>query len=147
MNRERIGLLLIGQTPRPDLTAPLDHLAGAYDLVVRGALDALTASDLKTSDTGTYPLVTRMRDGTVVTVDERFLTLLRLKPCYPERPRLSLEPWSIKHFALMFSTENRGVGESERRRKIPRLSDSPTLRLRTSFMPKARCTKRHRKTL
>lgn len=76
MNRERIGLLLIGQTPRPDLTAPLDHLAGAYDLLVRGALDALSESDLPTSDKGTYPLVTRLRDGRIVTVDEQYLTPL-----------------------------------------------------------------------
>ena len=76
MNRERIGILIIGQTPRLDLTAPLDRLGHVYQMVLRGALDKLAACDLPDASGGSYPLVTRMRDGTRVTVDETFLTPL-----------------------------------------------------------------------
>ena len=76
MNRKPIGILIIGQTPRADLMAPLDRLAQACDLRPRGALDALEAGDLPDGAGGSYPLVTRLRDGTQVTVDEAFLTPL-----------------------------------------------------------------------
>ena len=55
MTRERIGILIIGQTPRPDLTAPLDGLGRAYDLVIRGALDDLSAGALPDAGDGSYP--------------------------------------------------------------------------------------------
>ena len=59
----------------------------------------------------------------------------------------SVRKGELERLAVTLSTENRGVEESESRRKTPRLSDSPILRLRTSFMPKARCTELHSKTL
>ena len=31
MNKKTVGILLIGQTPRADLMAPLDRLAQAFD--------------------------------------------------------------------------------------------------------------------
>ena len=71
-----IGILIIGQTPRADLMAPLDRLARTCDLRPRGALDALEAGDLPSAEGGAYPLVTRLRDGTQVTVDEAFLAPL-----------------------------------------------------------------------
>ncbi len=74
--KKRIGILLIGQTPRADLMAPLDRLAHACDLRPRGALDALEIGALPDAEGASYPLVTRMRDGTPVTVDEAFLTPL-----------------------------------------------------------------------
>lgn len=76
MNRKPIGILLIGQTPRADLMALLHRLAHACDLLPRGALDALEAGDLPDASGGSYPLVTRLRDGTQVTVDEAFLSPL-----------------------------------------------------------------------
>lgn len=76
MHREQIGILLIGQTPRPDLTAPLEALAQTHALVVRGALDPLTQADLPDPAGSAYPLVTRLRDGVLVTVDEGFLAPL-----------------------------------------------------------------------
>ena len=80
MNRPRIGILLIGQTPRADLTAPLEPLGRTYDLVIQGALDGLTTNDLPDSGDGTYPLITRLRDGVQVTVDAGFLAP-RLQAC------------------------------------------------------------------
>jgi protein AroM len=72
----RLGVLLIGQTPRADLLAPLDRLRGGCELAVRGALDGVRYADIPTEPEGSYPLVTRLRDGARVTVDERFLTPL-----------------------------------------------------------------------
>ena len=76
MKRPSIGILIIGQTPRADLMAPLGRLAHACDLRPRGALDDLEADDLPDADGAAYPLVTRLRDGTRVTVDEAFLSPL-----------------------------------------------------------------------
>ena len=76
MNRKPIGILIIGQTPRADLMALLDRLAHACEFKPRGALDALEAGDLPDAAGAAYPLVTRLRDGTPVTVDEAFLTPL-----------------------------------------------------------------------
>lgn len=69
--RARIGLLSIGQSPRPDLVATLPMLAG-LDCVEAGALDGLDAATLPPAG-GAFPLTTRMHDGTLVVVDESFL--------------------------------------------------------------------------
>lgn len=73
MNRT-LGALVIGQSPRPDLTQPLRDLLPA-DVVLRevGALDGLTLADLPDASGAAYPLGTRMRDGTAVTIPESFL--------------------------------------------------------------------------
>lgn len=73
MNRT-LGVLVIGQSPRPDLTQPLRDLLPA-DVVLRevGALDGLTLADLPDASGAAYPLGTRMRDGTAVTIPESFL--------------------------------------------------------------------------
>lgn len=76
ISHNRIGVLIIGQTPRTDLTAPLAHLSDRCELMVRGALDSYQHIDVPITSNGTYPLVTRLRDGTHVTVDENFLTPL-----------------------------------------------------------------------
>ena len=47
--------------------------AGHFELIQVGALDHLTASDLPKSTITRYPLSTRLRDGTVVQVEELFL--------------------------------------------------------------------------
>jgi hypothetical protein len=66
--------LVIGQSPRPDLTEPLRTLLPA-DVALRelGALDGLTLADLPDASAAAYPLGTRMRDGTAVTIPETFL--------------------------------------------------------------------------
>ncbi len=71
---KHIGVLVIGQTPRPDLTASLARIGTTCILDVRGALDGLDAADLPRDAGGAYPLVTRLRDGTRVTVAADFLT-------------------------------------------------------------------------
>jgi len=70
-----IGAITIGQSPRPDLLARLrSHLqADGVTVVEMGALDALSVADLPGPAAGGYPLTTRLRDGSAVTVDEAFL--------------------------------------------------------------------------
>lgn len=74
MVRGKIGALVIGQAPRHDLTALLSPAARDYEIVCRGALDGLGARDLPPP--AEYPLVTRLRGGEVVAVEESFLVPL-----------------------------------------------------------------------
>lgn len=74
---DKVGILTIGQTPRPDLEAAFRrHLSGAT-LIVRGALDNIPtpAIDEMTAAGGEYPLFTILRDGS-----PREISLYRLKP-------------------------------------------------------------------
>lgn len=63
-----VGLLTIGQSPRADLSAPLRVMRPDLHYVEAGALDGLSEDDLPVS-TGAYPLQTRLRNGSQVTVD------------------------------------------------------------------------------
>ena len=73
-HNKRIGALTIGQAPRPDLVSPLNNsLPNGYEIIQAGALDGLTATELPTVDKNTYPLSTRLRDGTLVMIEEAFL--------------------------------------------------------------------------
>ena len=76
IEKNRIGVLIIGQTPRTDLMVALDHLHDRCDFQVRGALDAIQKNEIPENARGAYPLVTRLKDGSKVTVDEEFLTPL-----------------------------------------------------------------------
>lgn len=71
--RPQIGALLIGQSPRADLVDPLRLAIPQADILEFGALDGLHGADLAQVETGAYPLTTRLRDGTGVTVAEAFL--------------------------------------------------------------------------
>lgn len=72
----RVGMLTIGQAPRPDLVEPFARLREDVEIVEAGALDDLTLSTLPHSPVGRYPLTTRLTDGTVVTLDEQTLVPL-----------------------------------------------------------------------
>ncbi len=65
-----IGLLTIGQAPRTDLSAPLRAMRPDLAIVEAGALDHLTLEEASALPDGNYPLNTRMRDGSPVTVDQ-----------------------------------------------------------------------------
>jgi protein AroM len=69
----RLGVALIGQTPRDDLTELLAGPPRTYQLEAKGALDEFRTEDLPLPAAGGYPLTTRLRDGTLVSVDEQFL--------------------------------------------------------------------------
>ena len=74
--RKTVGILTIGQCPRPDLLEPYQDQLIGLEIIERGALDRLDAGDLPPLVDAEYPLVTRMRDGTPVTVAEAFLAPL-----------------------------------------------------------------------
>jgi protein AroM len=79
----RISSVTIGQSPRPDLLEPLmARLPRDVEVIEVGALDRLAAatlpgwSDRHDLASGHYPLTTRLRDGTSVTLDEAELVPL-----------------------------------------------------------------------
>ncbi|MEM7346490.1 MAG: AroM family protein [Chloroflexota bacterium] len=72
---KRLGALTIGQSPRPDLVAPLHSLLPQYEIVEAGALDPVAAADLPSIENAQYPLTTRLRTGELVYADARFLQL------------------------------------------------------------------------
>ena len=76
MMTKQVGALLIGQSPRPDLVQPLAAMLPGWKIIQMGALDGLTPTDLPAITKAAYPLITRMKDGTAVTVDEQFLVPL-----------------------------------------------------------------------
>lgn len=74
MTHKLIGALTIGQSPRPDLVAPLiSRLPEKCQILQAGALDGLTKASLPSIHNETYPLTTRMRDGSSVMIEESFL--------------------------------------------------------------------------
>lgn len=74
MTHKKIGVLTIGQSPRPDLVSPLmQQLPENCNIIQRGALDGLTSASLPAIHDATYPLTTRMRDGSLVMIEEAFL--------------------------------------------------------------------------
>ncbi|MFI5292119.1 MAG: AroM family protein, partial [Candidatus Limnocylindrales bacterium] len=70
----RVAAVTIGQAPRPDLSeASRALLPSGIEIVEVGALDEIDADPLPPPRPGGYPLTTRLRDGTPVTVDEAVL--------------------------------------------------------------------------
>jgi protein AroM len=68
--RARLGVVTIGQTPRPDLEAAFAVAAPMACIDVRGALDALAPDDARAlaDPHDPYPLLVRLRDGSVANV-------------------------------------------------------------------------------
>lgn len=77
--KKTIGLITIGQSPRPDMTADLKPIfAGKADYMEAGALDGLTKEQIESMkpEPGEHYLVTRLTDGTMVTLASRHLCSL-----------------------------------------------------------------------
>ena len=72
-DQRTIGLVTIGQAPRTDLSAPLRAMRPDLAIVEAGALDHLSLEEASALADGDYPLNTRMRDGSPVTVDRAAL--------------------------------------------------------------------------
>jgi protein AroM len=71
-----LGLLTIGQAPRPDgLARDVAAASGIATVLERGALDGLDAADLAAMrpTEADYRLVTLLRDGTSVEIAKRFI--------------------------------------------------------------------------
>jgi len=74
MAQKKIGALIIGQLPRPDLIEPLAQwLPSGCQLLPAGALDDLGKTALPDATAAAYPLTTRLRDGRLVQLSERFI--------------------------------------------------------------------------
>jgi protein AroM len=72
-----LGTVTIGQAPRVDIIPDILPILGEnLNVVESGALDGLTKEDIAkmAPQKGDYVLVTRMKDGTSVTVAERYIT-------------------------------------------------------------------------
>lgn len=78
-----VGLVTIGQAPRPDIGADLRTILGpGVSLVEAGALDALDAAQIAAlaPRNGEFPLITRLRDGSTVVVGKpRIIPLLQAR--------------------------------------------------------------------
>ena len=75
----KVGTVTIGQAPRVDITPDLRKIVGDdIDIVEAGALDGLTSEQIASMapHEGDYVLVTRMADGTSVTISEHAVTPL-----------------------------------------------------------------------
>lgn len=74
----RIGVLTIGQTPRPDLLPCfLKVLGDDVEIVEAGALNGRTLEDIEkvVLNPDDYILVTRLRDGTEVKITKKFIVM------------------------------------------------------------------------
>ncbi|MFP4482949.1 MAG: AroM family protein [Thermovirgaceae bacterium] len=72
-----LGTVTIGQSPRSDIMPDILPILGdGTEVVEAGALDGFTKEQVATMapEEGDYVLVTRMRDGSSVTVAERYIT-------------------------------------------------------------------------
>lgn len=75
----RLGAIIIGQAPRPDLVNPLRKANALYQFIEVGALDMIDAAAIPSNPRGDYLLTTRLRDGSLVSVEEAFLAPLLQK--------------------------------------------------------------------
>ncbi len=71
--RPAVGVHVIGQTPRSDLTEELTARFPVVHFEIVGALDGLEGADVPACGLRAYPLETRLRDGTRVVVDAAFV--------------------------------------------------------------------------
>ena len=77
-----VGLLSLGQTPRPDLATSVEHFLPGAKILVKGGLDDLSPEDTVTLalDPGTYPLMVLLADRSSLEVDmKRLIPLLAHK--------------------------------------------------------------------
>ncbi|MCC8194140.1 MAG: AroM family protein [Deltaproteobacteria bacterium] len=73
--RDIIGLLALGQTPRPDLTASVQGMLPDADLRVRGALDGMPEAEIRrlAGQGAEYPLMVLLADRSSLEVDMQTL--------------------------------------------------------------------------
>lgn len=73
MSAKPVGVVTISQSPRADLVLPVQAQLREHQIIEAGALDELTLEEITSAPPGAYPLTTRLRDGSLVVVDEEFL--------------------------------------------------------------------------
>lgn len=70
-----VGLITIGQSPRADMVPEMSRWIGPARVLERGALDGMDGREISALRPGPedYPLVTRLNDGSSVTIAKRLL--------------------------------------------------------------------------
>ncbi len=89
----RVGAVTIGQSPRDDVVPEIREITGtSVEFVECGALDGLSPKQVKqlAPEAGDYVLVSRMRDGTAVTMAERHVMPL-LRECFERLERSDVD--------------------------------------------------------
>lgn len=76
--QKKIGALVIGQTPRPDLVEPLQKMISGVEIKTMGALDGLALTDLPDASHASYPLSTKMAGKSVVVAEDFLVPRLQL---------------------------------------------------------------------
>jgi protein AroM len=134
MRPRKIGMITIGQSPRPDVVPEIREILGEeIEVLEAGALDGLSLEEVKgfRPGKGDYILCTRMSDGTEVVIGKRFI-LPRMQQCvdrltrrgaevilflctgrFPEfsSKRLVIEPQKIlDHFILALDGKGQRMG-------------------------------------
>ncbi len=73
----KIGVLALGQTPRPDFEKIMSRHLKKVEVIIRGGLDGLSRINIDeiASAGGDYPLFTILRDGAI-----REISLYKIKP-------------------------------------------------------------------
>lgn len=74
-DRRTVGLITIGQSPRVDMVPEMSRWLGPARVLERGALDGMNEPEILAlrPGPGDYPLVTRLNDGSSVTIAKRML--------------------------------------------------------------------------
>ena len=83
MNMKKIGILTIGQSPRPDVVGELSRvLGGEYEIIEKGALDDYSVEELRKRrvSPGERILVTKLRDGQEIKISHDFV-LSNIQKC------------------------------------------------------------------
>ena len=73
---KKIGILTIGQSPRPDVVGELSRVFGGdYEIIERGALDDYSVEELRSRriSPGERILVTKLRDGQEIKISHDFV--------------------------------------------------------------------------
>ena len=72
-----LGIVTIGQTPRPDIERACRSYAGATAIRIAGALDGLTREEVRHLENrdGPYPLLVRLADGRIASRIQSSITV------------------------------------------------------------------------
>lgn len=114
-----LGLITIGQSPRPDLAAEFETKLGAERVRLVGALDTCSEAELAhlTDGPHKYPLITRLRTGATLEVE-----LEKLVPFVKERAEQLAREGAVA--AILLCTGDFPALET----RLPLLLSSPVVR-------------------
>ena len=100
-----LGIVTIGQTPRPDIERACHPYAGGTAIHIVGALDGLTREEIRLLENrdGPYPLLVRLADGATAEVPLQAL-VPRVTACAANLCRGGCADWSSSGAPVIFRT-------------------------------------------